>query len=513
MAKVAESVCTTHCNAKTSEPPGHEFHISSFQDDYKRILFVTSELADLVKVGGLGDVSAALPRALRNQHDIRILIPGYREVLTAGHKVKLVGKIAGCASIPSARLGRIDLDDGLIVYVIICPQLYEREGTPYGSFGGEDWPDNPLRFALLGHAAAEIAARQASISWQPQLVHANDWPAGLAPAYMAWRGITTPTLFTIHNLMHHGVIDAATLPALGAAEAAATCHSLISAGQTSFMKAGIMYASFITTVSATYAREITQPDHGCGLDELLKSKARDGLLMGILNGIDESWDPLTDPHLLRGFRCWEHGGKALHARYVEDNFGLDRDDGPLFAVVSRLVYQKGIDLTLQATDEIVSAGGRLIVMGQGEARLQTAMKDLETRYPGRVSVQVGFREYEARRIYAASDFLLMPSRFEPCGLSQLYAQRLGSLPIARRTGGLADTIQDGINGFLFDEISLPEYLQAIRRALRVHQRRELLSAMRRHAVISPAYWRQSVKPYDQLYKSLIKSVSPMSIAC
>lgn len=476
--------------------------VRTLEPNNRKILFVTSEFAGLVKVGGLGDVSAALPRALSQHHDIRILIPGFRQVLESGQPIRIVGRLAGHAALPACRIGRMDLEDGIIVYVVICPELYERDGTPYGDNQARDWPDNHIRFARLGLAAADIAAGKAEISWCPELVHANDWPAALAPAYMAWRGQRTPTVFTIHNLAHHGLCPLQCTPELDIPPQACASEAMEFYGQLSFLKAGIAYADHITTVSQTYAHEITTPDFGCGLDGILRCKVRAGQLSGIVNGIDESWEPRTDPHLVEGFsaRHWE--GKRANAAYVEQLLGLETD-GPLFAVVSRLVYQKGIDLTLQVAENIVAAGGRLAVIGRGEQDLEAAMADLGQRHQGRIGVCIGFNETDARRIFAASDFLLMPSRYEPCGLSQMYAQRFASLPIARRTGGLADTIEDGVTGFLFRDACVDSYLDAVTRALNVYRHPELLNAMRCRAMASPCYWKQAVEPYDHLYQRLL----------
>jgi starch synthase len=484
-----------------ARPPLLE-HINS---NKKKILYVTSEFADLVKIGGLGDVSAALPRALSAYHDIRVLIPGYPQVLASGNPIRVIGRIAGHAALPACRIGRMDLSDGLIVYVILCPALYERDGSPYTDSENRDWPDNPIRFARLGLAAAEIAAGNAGMQWCPELVHANDWPSGLAPAYMAWRGLRTPSVFTIHNLAYQGLCDARRSPELGLPDEAlgGARANMEFYGKLSFMKAGIAYASHITTVSQTYAREITTADFGCGLDGLLRCAVAEGRLSGIANGIDDSWDPTSDPHLVESFSAQRWQGKRANGAYVERFFGLDRDAGPLFAVVSRLVEQKGIDLTLAVAESIVAAGGRLAVIGRGEPALEATMSALAREHPGRIGVHIGFNETDARRLFAASDFLLMPSRFEPCGLSQMYAQRFGSLPIARRTGGLADTIEDGVNGFLFDDASPSSYLQAIGRALNVFQHPELLNAMRCQAMATPLYWRQAVQPYDQLYRDLV----------
>lgn len=484
-------------------PAQPQLHVESLREQKKRILFVSSEFADLIKVGGLGDVSAALPRAMASRHDMRVLIPGYRQVMESGQQIRIVGEITGMAALPPCKIGRMDLTDGLIVYVVINPELYERDGTPYGDSQGRDWPDNHIRFACLGLAAAEIASGTACIRWCPELVHANDWPAAMAPAYMAWRQVGTPTVLTIHNLAYQGLCDVHSCPELGIPAEACASDGMEFYGKLSFLKAGIAYASHVTTVSHTYAQEITTPDFGCGLDGMLRAKVASGGLSGIINGIDESWEPRTDPHLVEGFAIHQWHGKQANRAYVEQTFGLDADDGPLFGVVSRLVQQKGIDLTLGVAEAIVAQGGRLVVIGRGEPELEAAMADLGRRHPGRIGVHVGFNETDARRIFAGSDFLLMPSRFEPCGLSQMYAQRFGSLPIARRTGGLADTIEDGVTGFLFREASHESYLEAVQRAFNVFHHPELLNAMRCRAMAAPLCWRQSVAPYDALYQRLL----------
>ncbi|MDH4567579.1 glycogen synthase GlgA [Pseudomonas sp. BN414] len=497
-AQVDEAVCI--------EPrPRAELHLGSLQAAKKRILFVTSELADLVKVGGLGDVSAALPKALSAHHDMRVLLPGYRQVLESGYPIRMIGQVNGLAALPPCRIGRMDLPDGLIVYLLICPELYEREGTPYGDGHGHDWPDNHIRFARLGLAAAQIADGTACISWCPELVHANDWPAALASAYMAWHGVNTPRVFTIHNLAYQGLCDLQCSAELGIPAEALTSEALEFYGKLSFLKGGIAYSNHVTTVSETYAQEITTPLFGCGLEGMLQAKVNNGQLSGIINGIDESWEPRSDPHLVEGFSAGRWQGKEANARHVRERFQLEMHDGPLFAVISRLVQQKGIDLTHDVAGHIVEAGGSIVVIGQGEPDLEQAMVDLGESYPGRIGVSIGFDETVARRMFAGSDFLLMPSRFEPCGLSQMYAQCFGSLPIAHRTGGLADTIEDGVTGFHFEDETVDSYRDAIDRALAVYRHPELLDAMRVHAMDSPLYWGRTIWPYDELYQRLVDS--------
>ena len=478
-------------------------NVASLHAVKKKILFVSPELADLIKVGGLGDVSASLPRALSNDHDVRVLIPGYRQVLESGYPIKLVGQVPGHAALPPCRIGCMTLPDGLIVYVLLSADLYDRDGTPYGDSLGRDWPDNHIRFARLGLAAAEIASGTACINWCPELVHANDWPAALTPAYMSWRGVSTPSVFTIHNLAYQGLCGLECSPELGLPSSACSTEGMEFYGKLSFLKAGLVYSDHVTTVSANYAREITTEEFGCGLEGMLQFKVRLNQLSGIPNGIDDSWDPLTDPHLVQGFDAFDLDARRANTRHVEQMFDLEPGDGPLFAVVSRLVQQKGIDLTLEVADYIVARGGRIAMIGRGEEHLEEAVRELGRRHPGRVGVNVGFNEADARCMFAGSDFLLMPSRFEPCGLSQMYAQCFGSLPIARATGGLTDTIEDGGTGFLFPEANAQSYREAIDRALAIFGTPELLNAMRSRAMANPLYWRQSVQPYAALYRSLM----------
>ncbi|NWC07629.1 glycogen synthase GlgA [Pseudomonas agarici] len=482
---------------KTLSPP------VAINSNKKKVLFVTSEFADLVKAGGLGDVSAALPRAMRHLHDVRVLIPGYSQVLHSDNPIHLVGELGGHAALPPCKIGRMDMPDGLVIYVLICPELFEREGTPYGANNGRDWPDNHIRFARLGLAAADIAANLAQIHWTPDLVHAHDWPAGLAPAYMHWRGQHTPTLFTIHNLAYQGVVSLACCPELGIPPHALQQEGMEFYGKLSFLKAGMAYSSHITTVSATYAEEITTPEFGCGLDGFLASKTYQGLLSGIPNGIDESWDAATDSHLVCPFNIGDWDSKATNIAHVRQLFGLEPSSGPLFAVVSRLVYQKGLDLTEAVSEFIVRAGGQIAIIGRGEPEAEQALRQLALRFPGQIGVRIGFNETDARRMFAGSDFLLMPSRYEPCGLSQMYAQRFGSLPVARNTGGLADTIEDGVTGFLFDESTVQSYEAALHRAFKVFAYPPLFNAMRCRAMAAPFNWCKAVEPYAQLYETLV----------
>src|SRR5438477_883985 len=463
----------------------------------------TTEMADFVRAGGLPAVSAALPRALRSRSDVRIILPGYREVVEQFLHIEIVGQCAPLADMPACSLGRAATRDGLPVYVLLCPQLYDRPGNPYGDESGRDWPDNDIRFARLASAAAELAIGRVDKNWAADLVHANDWQAALVPAYLAWSGARVPSILTIHNLAYQGLFPRDSLRRIGAPEASFHIDGLEFYDQLSFLKGGIVYASHLTTVSATYAREITTSELGCGLEGLLRQRSDVSQLTGILNGIDESWDPRACAQLAQPFGAGDWLGKQANADYVRKQFGLALSRGPIFGLVARLVHQKGVDLVLSAADEIVEAGGQIIVTGSGEPDIELALVDAHRRRPDAIGVAIGFNDGQARRIFAGSDFTLMPSRFEPCGLSQMYAQRFGSLPIGHQTGGLAETIKDGETGFLFEKPSMESFLGSVRRAFSAFNAKDRLDAMRRSAMSKSYSWELSAARYGTLYRKII----------
>jgi starch synthase len=468
-----------------------------------RVLFVTAEMDDFVRVGGLAAVSAALPRALRARADIRVLLPGYRDVVEQIPHLEIVGRCGAMAEMPAATVGRASTRDGLPVYVLLCPQLYDRPGNPYGDEQGRDWPDNDIRFARLASAAAELAMGKLDSNWAADLVHANDWQAALTPAYLAWSGARLPSVLTIHNLAYQGLFPKQTLRRIGAPEASFHIDGLEFYDQLSFLKGGLVYASHLTTVSGTYAREITTKEFGCGLEGLLRIRSDARHLTGILNGIDESWDPRFCAQLAHPFGAGDWAGKRANADYVRKQFGLAVSRGPLFGLVARLVHQKGIDLVLSAAGEIIEAGGQIVVTGSGEPDIEQALVDAHRRRPDAIGVAIGFNDGQARRIFAGSDFTLMPSRFEPCGLSQMYAQRFGSLPIGHQTGGLAETISDGETGFLFTQPSIESFLGGIRRAFMTFTAGERLDAMRRSAMARSFSWDLSAACYSALYQRTV----------
>jgi starch synthase len=468
-----------------------------------KVLFVTAEMDDFVRVGGLAAVSAALPRALRSRIDVRVLLPGYRDVIEQITHIEIIGRCAAMAEMPAATLGRAATRDGLPVYVLLCPQLYDRPGNPYGDEHGRDWPDNDIRFGRLAAAAAELAMGRLDRNWAADVVHANDWQAALTPAYLAWSGARLPSVLTIHNLAYQGLFPKDSLRRIGAPEASFHIDGLEFYDQLSFLKGGIVYASHLTTVSGTYAREITTQEFGCGLEGLLRMRSEASELTGILNGIDESWDPRFCAQLAQPFGAGDWDGKRANADYVRKQFGLAVSRGPIFGLVARLVHQKGIDLVLSAADEIIEAGGQIVVTGSGEPQFEQALVDAHRRRPHAIGVTIGFNDAQARRIFAGSDFTLMPSRFEPCGLSQMYAQRFGSLPIGRSTGGLAETITDGETGFLFEQPSAESFLGGIRRAFSAFIAKDRLDSMRRSAMARSFSWDLSAACYSALYKKLV----------
>src|ERR1700759_412083 len=458
---------------------------------------------DFVRVGGLAAVSAALPRALRPWADIRVLLPGYADIVEQLTHIQIVGECAAKAEMPAARLGRGSPRDGLPVYVLLCPQLYDRPGNPYGDEEGRDWPDNDIRFARLPSAAAELAMGTLDKNWAADLVHSNDWQAALVPAYLAWSSAKIPSILTIHNLAYQGLFPKETLRRIGAPESSFHVGGVEFYDKLSFLKGGLVYASHLTTVSSTYAREITTPELGCGLEGLLRQRSDASELTGILNGIDESWDPRFCDKLAQPFAAGDWKGKQANADYVRKQFGLAVSRGALFGLVARLVHQKGIDLVLSAADEIIEAGGQIIVTGSGEPAIEQALVDAHRRRPDAIAGHIGFNDAQARRIFAGSDFTLMPSRFEPCGLSQMYAQRFGSLPIGHQTGGLAETIQDGETGFLFSQPSTESFLGGGRRAFSTFTAKDRLYSMRSNAMSRSFSWDISAACYGALYRKAL----------
>jgi starch synthase len=466
-----------------------------------RVLFATSEMSDFVQTGGLAAVAAALPRALNSLADVRVIIPGYPEVLRKLQPLETVAACEASAALPACMLLRSVTRDGLSVYVVQCAELYERRGI-YGDGSGHDWPDNDVRFARFSLTAAALAAGRLDKDWSADLVHANDWQSALATAYLQWNGWNIPSLLTIHNLAFQGLFSRESLGRIAAPDSAFHIDGLEFYGKVSFLKAGLSYSTHLTTVSETYAREITTVEHGCGLEGLLQRRADARQLTGILNGIDESWNPSSCPDLVRPFASGSWEEKRKNANHLRREFGLAVGRGPLFGLVARLVHQKGVDLVLAAAETIINAGGQIIVTGKGDPSFEQALLEARRHRPQSMAVAIRFDSGEARRIFAGSDFTMMPSRFEPCGLSQMYAQRFGSLPIGRRTGGLAETITDGQTGFLFRDASPESFLGGIVRAFATYGSKPRLNRMRESAMAQSFSWAKSASSYGAIYRHL-----------
>jgi len=477
-----------------------------------RVLHVAAEIYPWVKAGGLGDVIGALPAALATEGvEARLCLPGYRPLLDAA-RVSDVVRLATPFAAERVRIGLAHLPGQPPAYIVDHPVFYDRPGGPYGPDSGE-WPDNHRRFALLGWAAAALA-NGADPRWQPRVIHGHDWHAGLAPAYARAFGATAASVLTVHNLAYRGWYPASLFGELGLPPDYFSINGVEFYGGVAFLKAGLFYADRLTTVSPTYAREIQTPALGEGLDGLLRG--RQAALSGILNGVDPAvWNPANDAALPRGYGVADAAeGKAAAKVALQRRLGLAIDvDAPLFGIVTRLTSQKGIDLILAALPELVGRGIGLVVLGSGDRDLESGFTAVAASSAGRVAASIGYDEALARLIFAGADAVLVPSRFEPCGLTQLYALRYGALPLVRRTGGLADTVVDatpeGIadgtaTGFVFDEASAPALSAAVARAVGVyHGDRATWHCMMRQAMTRDFSWRQAARQYVALYRELV----------
>lgn len=474
-----------------------------------RVLFATTEFADFAKAGGLGEVSAALPRALKRQGvDVRVLIPACRSTLAKADGISIVASLPGRADIGPCLIGETKTADGLILYLVLEPSLYQRAGSPYCGPDGRNWPDNDLRFARFSLAAAQLARGGAGLAWVPDVLHVNDWPGGLAPFYLRSDGASVPTVLTVHNMAHQGLFDRERIHALGIPDSAFDMYGVEFHGRLSFLKAGLFYADQVSTVSPRYAREIATEALGGGLHGLVQTIASEGRLTGILNGLDESWDPSRDPHLPYHFDAEDLSGKRAMAKLVRTFLCLKPSDGPLFGVVSRLVHQKGLDMVAEVADAIVRQHGQIVILGLGDQEIEQRLGRLARCQREHIALLNGFNETMARRIIAASDFCLMPSRFEPCGLVQMQAQRYGSLPVAHATGGLVDTIVDGSTGFLFSDCSAEGLYDGCRRAIAAYADASELAGMRRAAMARRFPWSNAAEHYAAMYRHVVDRSTP-----
>lgn len=471
-----------------------------------KVLHVAAEVFPLVKTGGLADVVAALPVALAEAGaDVRLLLPGLPPVLDAVQGVKNVIDIGSCFGAVRVRLllGRMP-GTKLPVYVVDAPYLYRRGGSPYQDSHGEEWPDNLQRFALLGWVAAHLAADDADLHWVPDIVHAHDWHAAMACAFMADHPATgAASVFTVHNLAFQGLFPMHDWALLGLASRLMSPSGLEFHGQLSFMKAGLNFADRVTTVSPTYAHEIATHEFGCGLDGVIRG--RGNAVAGILNGIDcQVWNPASDSALASRYDAERLGGKRDCRRALQAELGLAVDDDALLlTVVSRLTAQKGLDLVLAALPSLVQQGVQFAVQGTGEAALEAAFRIAAQAHPGRVQVHIGYDEARAHRLVAGADVIAVPSRFEPCGLTQMYGLRYGTPPVVRRTGGLADTVKDGETGFVFDAATPAAFERCVQRALQTFRQPDAWRAVQARAMAEHLSWDGPARQYLALYRQAL----------
>jgi len=479
-----------------------------------KVLQVGAEIYPLIKTGGLADVLGALPQALCAQGaDLRLLLPGLPGIIDAvlhAKRVCRIGPIFGAASV-TLLLAQIPYSH-VPAYVIDAPFLYRRGGGPYQDRHGAEWTDNLQRFGLLGWVAAQLAQGQLDPDWHAEVVHAHDWHAALSCAYLhAHPAGEASSVFTVHNLAFQGLFPQGDWALLGLSSRYLSPSALEFHGQLSFMKAGLKFADRITTVSPTYAREIATAEFGMGLEGVIRG--RGAAVSGILNGIDtQVWDPAADSALSQRYSASQPQGKALCKVALQKQFGLLAEPGaPLLGLVSRLTSQKGLDLVLSVLPEIIRMGGQLVVQGTGEAALEAAFRIAAEAHPGRVGVLLGYDETGAHRLVAGADMILVPSRFEPCGLTQMYGLRYGTVPIVRRVGGLADTVHDmgqanpaGApgNGFVFDTAQPEALRDAIARAFDQYRQPQDWARLMQLGMAENLSWDLPARQYMALYERL-----------
>ncbi len=480
-----------------------------------KVLAVASEVFPLVKTGGLADVVGALPAALKPHHvEMRVLVPGYPAIMAALMKSVPLHHYArlfdGKATLLAGTAAGLDL------IVLDAPHLFDRQGNPYLAPGGGDWPDNWKRFAALGQVAADIGTGKLAV-FHPDVVHCHDWHAGLAPVLLHFaKGLAAKSVMTIHNLAFQGNFPADVFPELGLPDAAFTVDGLEYYGGVSFMKGGLQLADAITTVSPSYAAEICTPGGGMGFDGLLR--ARREALSGILNGIDTGvWNPASDGALPAPYTAASLGRRAINRRALEEAFGLEPADGMIFAVVSRLTWQKGMDVLGDCIDGLVARGARLAVLGTGDSSLEGMFHAAASRHRGRVGVIAGYDERLSHLSQGGADAILVPSRFEPCGLTQFCGLRYGCVPVVARVGGLADSIVDAndaaiaaevATGIQFMPVDRSGLDAAIARAVALHRDRAVWTRMQKRGMKTDVSWTVSAGRYAALYRSLLEGTAP-----
>lgn len=471
-----------------------------------RVLSVASECVPLIKTGGLADVVGALPGALAPLGwDMRVMIPAYRALrpmLEGWSEVWTETNLWGGTG--TVFQGEVA---GMTVLALDAPHLFDREGGPYNGPGG-DWWDNPQRFAALSWVAAEVA-RHGIDGWKADVLHAHDWQAGLAPAYLAYGGSGgVGTVITVHNIAFQGQAPASLIDDLRLPRSQFHPDALEYFGTLSSLKAGLVTADKVTTVSPHYAEELMRPEFGMGLQGIIARRAAEGAVSGILNGVDTAlWSPEAAE---APYSAAKLAGKARNRAALSAEFGLDVP-GPLAILVSRLTDQKGIDLLPSTLPAFIEAGGGLVVLGSGDAALEQAMRDLAARYPGRVGVRIGYDEALSHRMFAGGDAVLVPSRFEPCGLTQMYGLRFGTIPVVSAVGGLSDSVisatpaalaAGAATGIVFSPVDGLALAQALQRLVALYADSASWTALRKAAMRQPVGWEVSARAYAALYEGL-----------
>jgi starch synthase len=489
-----------------------------------RVLHAAAEVFPLVKTGGLADVVGALPEALIEAGaDVRLLLPGLPAILKGVENQKLVcelGAMFGAGRV-TLRLGHL-AHNQVAAYVIDAPYLYQRPGNPYLSADGTEWLDNLQRFGLLGWVAAHLAAGELDGGWTPDVMHAHDWHAAMGCAYAACHPATrAATVYTVHNLAYQGLFAEGDFHLLGLPSRLMVPDGLEFHGQLSFMKAGLTYADRITTVSPNYAHEIATEPFGCGLDGVIRARGTD--VSGILNGVDGAvWNPASDALIAAAYSAAAPGGKTLCKAALQRELGLAVDAAaPLFAIVSRLTSQKGLDLVLEALPALLDGRAQLAVLGNGDPALEAALAAAAASHSGRVAVRLGYDESLAHRMIAGADATIVPSRFEPCGLTQLYALRYGTVPVVRRVGGLADTVVhadkvalqgDVATGFMFGPATPAALAQALSQAVSAYRQPAVWRQLMLRGMAQNFSWAAAARQYLALYHEAHHAVQARAAA-
>jgi len=480
------------------------------------ILYLSSEAFPLIKTGGLADVAGSLPAAIKKAGEsVRLVLPAYPAVKKHSNKMKIVATHS-YYNLPVSILESRLPGSTVKTWLIDCPAVFDRPGGPYADQDGIAWDDNALRFTVFCHAAVDIALNRLDLGWSPDVVHCNDWQSGLVPALLSLHERRPACIFTIHNLAYQGNFSAQTYTDLHLPAQLWHLEGVEFYGQFSFMKSGLAYADKINAVSPNYAREILQKEFGYGLDGLLRKRHED--LTGIVNGIDEKhWNPGTDELIVQKYNSRSLDKKNINKIALQKSLNLTVDkDIAMIGMVGRLVEQKGLDIIIQALDELMQLPLQLVILGTGDTHYEIQLSEWASKHADKLSVTIGYNEQHAHQIEASSDIYLMPSTFEPCGLNQLYSLRYGSLPLVTDVGGLADTVTDTnattianktANGFVLEEPTAAGLITSVKRSLELYQDKTIWKNCQKTAMSFDSSWTTSARRYIDLYQQALASQS------